>query len=272
MGRVACETLVTTGLVVIAGEITTNDLCGFREVSRVTSFATSATRARNMASTPKPARVICTVKRQSPRHRHGRGYRRRGRSGPDVRLRLRRDGRADAHAHPTRAPPGAAPLRSSQSQESSISSGPTASRKSPSNISMAARLRVDSVVISTQHSDSVSNEDLHEAISNERHPARRSRDNDGQEHASPHQSHRTLRRRRTDGRRRPDGPQNYCRHLRRLQPSRRRRAFGQGSDQGGSFRLLHGALHREKPRRCWSRAQSSKCSLPTPSASPNRFP
>ena len=30
MGRVACETLVTTGLVVVAGEITTNDLRRFR--------------------------------------------------------------------------------------------------------------------------------------------------------------------------------------------------------------------------------------------------
>ena len=46
------------------------------------------------------------------------------------------------------------------------------------------------------------------------------------------------------------GPQNYCRYLRRLQPSRRRRAFGQRSNQGGSLGLLHGALRGEESGGC----------------------
>ena len=83
-----------------------------------------------------------------------------GDQGIDVRLRLRRDARADAHADPTRAPAHAQAARSSQEGRSSISCGPTANPRSRSNISMAAPLRVDTVVISTQHSEKVSQRDL----------------------------------------------------------------------------------------------------------------
>ncbi len=54
MGRVACETLVTTGLVVVAGEITTTTYVDFADLAREV-IATSATPAPNTASTPKPA-------------------------------------------------------------------------------------------------------------------------------------------------------------------------------------------------------------------------
>src|SRR5919112_32406 len=45
-GRVACETLVTTGLVVIAGEITTNAQIDFSHVARETVREIGYTRAK----------------------------------------------------------------------------------------------------------------------------------------------------------------------------------------------------------------------------------
>ena len=51
-----------------------------------------------------------------------------------------------------------------KSKKSSIFSGLTANPKSPLNIADGRPARVDSVVISTQHSDNVSNADLRDAI------------------------------------------------------------------------------------------------------------
>src|SRR4030095_4930785 len=45
-GRVACETLVTTGLVVIAGEITTSAIIDFPKVARETIREIGYTRAK----------------------------------------------------------------------------------------------------------------------------------------------------------------------------------------------------------------------------------
>ena len=53
-GRVACETLVTTGLVVVAGEITTETYVDIPRLVRRRS-ARSATTARSTASTRTPA-------------------------------------------------------------------------------------------------------------------------------------------------------------------------------------------------------------------------
>ena len=54
-GRVACETLVTTGLAMIAGEITTNGYVDYQKIVRETIKDIGYTRAKS-ASTPRPAR------------------------------------------------------------------------------------------------------------------------------------------------------------------------------------------------------------------------
>ena len=54
-GRVACETLVTTGLVVVAGEMTTETYVDVRVDRARDGRARSATRARSTASTPRRA-------------------------------------------------------------------------------------------------------------------------------------------------------------------------------------------------------------------------
>jgi S-adenosylmethionine synthetase len=53
--RVACETLVTTGLAVVAGEITTSTYVHFPRLCAARSRA-SATRTRRTASTARRAR------------------------------------------------------------------------------------------------------------------------------------------------------------------------------------------------------------------------
>jgi S-adenosylmethionine synthetase len=63
--RVACETLVTTGLVVIAGEITTNAQVNFSEVARETIRAIGYTRAKYGFDCDTCA-IMSTLDRQSP--------------------------------------------------------------------------------------------------------------------------------------------------------------------------------------------------------------
>ncbi|HXW18777.1 MAG TPA: methionine adenosyltransferase [Candidatus Acidoferrales bacterium] len=64
-GRVACETLVTTGLVVIAGEITTSGYVDFDGVSRDVIRNVGYDRAK-YGFDAATCGVICSVKKQSP--------------------------------------------------------------------------------------------------------------------------------------------------------------------------------------------------------------
>ncbi len=65
MGRVACETLVTTGLVVVAGEITTTAQIDYQEIVRGVIRDTGYTRAKYGFDADTCA-VISALKRQSP--------------------------------------------------------------------------------------------------------------------------------------------------------------------------------------------------------------
>ena len=64
-GRVACETLVTTGLVVIAGEITTNARVDFSQVARETIREIGYTRAK-YGFDCDTCSVLTAIDRQSP--------------------------------------------------------------------------------------------------------------------------------------------------------------------------------------------------------------
>jgi S-adenosylmethionine synthetase len=65
MGRVACETLVTTGLAVVAGEITTTAHVNYDELVRETIRGVGYDRAK-YGYDAETCAVMCTVKRQSP--------------------------------------------------------------------------------------------------------------------------------------------------------------------------------------------------------------
>jgi len=64
-GRVACETLVTTGLVVVAGEITTTTYVDFSDLAREVITDVGYTRAK-FGFDAETCGVICTIKKQSP--------------------------------------------------------------------------------------------------------------------------------------------------------------------------------------------------------------
>ena len=101
--RVACETLVTTGVAIIAGEITTKSRIDYQDVVRETIKDIGYTDA-SMGFDYKTCAVMVTLDRQSPdiamgvdsSEAEGAGRRR---PGPHVRLRVRPHRRAHAHAH-----------------------------------------------------------------------------------------------------------------------------------------------------------------------------
>ena len=64
-GRVACETLVTTGLVVLAGEITTTAIVDFQEIARATIKDVGYTRAK-FGFDADTCAVLSSLHKQSP--------------------------------------------------------------------------------------------------------------------------------------------------------------------------------------------------------------
>ena len=65
MGRVACETLVTTGLVMVAGEITTSAVLDYSDIARDVIRDVGYTRAK-YGFDAETCAVISSLKRQSP--------------------------------------------------------------------------------------------------------------------------------------------------------------------------------------------------------------
>ena len=118
-GRVACETLVNTGLAVVSGEISTDVLPRHARdrprddprdrLRRRATTASTATprraRPRSTSSRPTSPRASTRPTRRAPtRPTTTSSTRRRGRPGNDVRLRHARDRGADADADRARPP------------------------------------------------------------------------------------------------------------------------------------------------------------------------
>ncbi len=87
ISRVACETLVTTGLCLVAGEITTKAYVDVQKLVRDDDPRRRLHR-RSIGFDCDTCAVHLVDPRPVARHRDGRGHRRRRRPGPDVRLRL----------------------------------------------------------------------------------------------------------------------------------------------------------------------------------------
>ena len=115
-GRVACEVLVTTGICVVAGEITTNTYVDVptlaRQVIDDIGFTDAALRVRlqDLRRTERDSGAVAG-------HRDGRGHRRGRRSGADVWLCLRRNTGTHAAAHHAGSQADAPPQRRAQSGE-----------------------------------------------------------------------------------------------------------------------------------------------------------
>jgi S-adenosylmethionine synthetase len=161
-GRVACETLVTTGLVVVSGEITTSAHVDYDELIRKTVDQVGYNDALYGFDSNTCA-VMCTVKRQSP----------------DIAMGVDTGGAGDqglmfGYACDETEELMPMPIQLAHRLTQRLSEV-RKSKKLPflrpdgkSQVTVEYRngkpARVDCVVISTQHSNDVSNEELHRGV------------------------------------------------------------------------------------------------------------
>jgi len=161
-GRVACETLVTTGLVVVAGEITTSAIIDYDDLIRKTVEQVGYDNALFGFDSTTCA-VMCTIKRQSPDIAMGVDTGGAGDQG--LMFGYACDETEELMPMPIqlahRLTQRLAEVRKSKKVDFLRPDG-------KSQVSVEYRngrpVRVDTVVISTQHSDTVPNEDLRHAI------------------------------------------------------------------------------------------------------------
>jgi len=161
-GRVACETLVTTGLVVVAGEITTSAHVDYDELIRKTVEQVGYDNALYGFDATTCA-VMCTIKRQSPDIAMGVDTGGAGDQG--LMFGFACDETEELMPMPIllahRLTHRLAEVRKSKKVDFLRPDG-------KSQVTVEYRdgkpFRVDCVVVSTQHSDTVPNEDLRHAV------------------------------------------------------------------------------------------------------------
>lgn len=161
-GRVACETLVTTGLVVVAGEITTTAHINYDEIARDTVRQVGYDNA-DYGFDAETCGVVCTVKRQSPDIAMGVDTGGAGDQG--LMFGFACDETEELMPMPIqlahRLTHRLSEVRKSKKVDFLRPDG-------KSQVTVEYRdgkpFRVDCVVISTQHSDTVSNDDLRSAV------------------------------------------------------------------------------------------------------------
>ena len=162
MGRVACETLVTTGLIVVAGEITTTTYVEFDEVARQVVRDVGYTRAK-YGFDADTCGVMSTIKKQSP----------------DIAMGVDTGGAGDQglmFGFACDETPELMPMPIHLAHQLAYKLSEVRKKKvvdflrpdGKSQVSIeyidGRPTRVDCVVISTQHSEKVSHSDLREAV------------------------------------------------------------------------------------------------------------
>ena len=164
-GRVACETLVTTGLVMLAGEITTTAQLDYSDLARQVIRDVGYDRAKYGFDADTCA-VISSIKRQSPDIAMGVDTGGAGDQG--LMFGFACDETDELMPLPIMLAHKLA-RRLSEVRKSNRVDFFRPDGKSQVTVEYEGTrpVRVDCVVISTQHSDSVSNEKLKEAVKNE---------------------------------------------------------------------------------------------------------
>jgi S-adenosylmethionine synthetase len=161
-GRVACETLVTTGLAVVAGEITTSAHVDYDELVRETIRGVGYDDA-TFGYDGFTCAVMCTVKRQSPDIAMGVDTGGAGDQG--LMFGFACDETVELMPMPIQL---AHQLTHKLSEVRKSKKVDFLRPDGKSQVSIEYKdgrpVRVDTVVISTQHSDKVSNTDLRDAI------------------------------------------------------------------------------------------------------------
>ena len=161
-GRVGCETLVTTGLVVVAGEITTTTYVDFSDLAREVIRDVGYTRAK-FGFDAETCGVVCAIKKQSP----------------DIAMGVDTGGAGDQgmmFGFACDETPELMPMpiqmahqlthKLAEVRKKGVVDFLRPDGKSQVSIEYinGRPARVDCVVISTQHSDKVSERNLHEAV------------------------------------------------------------------------------------------------------------
>jgi S-adenosylmethionine synthetase len=161
-GRVACETLVTTGLAVVAGEITTSAIVDYDTLVRNTIRGVGYDRGK-YGFDAETCAVMCTVKRQSPDIAMGVDTGGAGDQG--LMFGFACDETAELMPMPIQL---AHRLTQRLSEVRKSGKVDFLRPDGKSQVTIEYRdgrpARVDCVVISTQHSEKVSNADLRDAI------------------------------------------------------------------------------------------------------------
>src|SRR5579862_2687103 len=165
MGRVACESLVTTGLAMVAGEITTSAILDYSDIVRQVIRDVGYTHS-DFGFDANTCAVISSVKRQSP----------------DIAMGVDTGGAGDQglmFGYASDETDELMPLpimlahklvrRLSEIRKLGMANFLRPDGKSQVTVEYVngRPVRVDCVVVSTQHSDSVSNRELHEVITKE---------------------------------------------------------------------------------------------------------
>jgi S-adenosylmethionine synthetase len=161
-GRVACETLVTTGLVVVAGEITTSTHVDFSEVARGVVREVGYTDAK-YGFDSETCGVVSAVKKQSPDIAMGVDTGGAGDQG--LMFGFACDETPELMPMPIQLAHGLT-RRLAEVRKKGIVDFLRPDGKSQVTVEYVdgQPARVECVVVSTQHSDKVSNADLHEAV------------------------------------------------------------------------------------------------------------
>ena len=165
MGRVACETLVTTGLVMVAGEITTSAVLDYSDLARDVIRDVGYTRAK-YGFDAETCAVISSLHRQSPDIAMGVDTGGAGDQG--LMFGFACDETEELMPLPiTLAPKLVKRLSDVRRQGIVDFFRPDGKSQVTVEYHGDKPVRVDAVVISTQHSESVSNADLQNVIRDE---------------------------------------------------------------------------------------------------------
>ena len=269
-GRVACESLLTTGLIVVAGEITTTANVDIAEVARQTIKDVGYTRAK-FGFDAETCGVVVAVHKQSPDIAQGvdQGSDKLGAGDQGLMFGYACNETPELMPAPISLAHGLVRRLSQVRREGKL---PYLRPDGKSQVSVryvdGKPVRVETVVVSAQHAPDVPYERLREEIiEHVVHAGPAAAAGGSQASHVPHQPDRPLRHRRPHGRHRAHRAQDHRRHLRRLLPARRRRLLGQGSDEGRPLRRLHGAARRQEHRGGRARRAVRWSRWPTPSAS-----